>query len=116
MPRTNQESEEEEFVYVNPVLKKEDGSRKYNKKHHCFHCGLVVQKISRHLAHRHSDEVDVAKAFALPKNSKERNLQLHFIQNKGNFEHNTEVLENKKGRLIPYKQPKKKSEGQNFLH
>ncbi len=66
MPHPNQEaSEEEECVYVSPVLKEEDVSRKYNKGHHCFYCGLVVQKMSRHLAHRHSDEVNVTKAFEL---------------------------------------------------
>ncbi|XP_034538605.1 uncharacterized protein LOC117812108 isoform X3 [Notolabrus celidotus] len=103
-------------VYVNPVLKKEDGSRLYNKKHHCFYCKKVVQKMSRHLLRMHNDKIEVAKAFSLPKNSKERRLHLDFIRNKGNFEHNTEVLESQKGKLIPFKQPKKKTEGQEFLH
>ncbi|XP_041666279.1 uncharacterized protein LOC121524831 [Cheilinus undulatus] len=103
-------------VYVNPVLKKEDGSRRYNKKHHCFYCKKVVQKMSRHLLRSHNDEIDVSKAFSFPKNSKERRLHLDLIRNKGNFEHNTEVLESQKGKLIPFKQPKKKTEGQKFLH
>ncbi len=64
--------EEESSVYVNPVSKKEDGSRRYNKKHHCLYCGEAVQKMSRHLSRRHSDVVEVAKALSLPKNSKER--------------------------------------------
>ncbi|XP_073694436.1 uncharacterized protein [Garra rufa] len=108
--------EEEPSVYVNPVLKKEDGSRRYNKKHHCLYCGQVVQKMSRHLSRRHSDVVEVAKALSLPKNSKERRLQLDYIRNKGNFEHNVEVLESRQGKLIPWKQPKKKTEGQEFMH
>ncbi|XP_065808302.1 clumping factor A-like isoform X2 [Labrus bergylta] len=103
-------------IYVNPVLKKEDGSRLYNKKHHCFYCKKVVQKMLRHLLRMHNDEIDVTKAFSLPNNSKERRLHLDFIRNKGNFEHNTNAFESQKGKLIPFKQPKKKTEGQEFLH
>ncbi|XP_041665397.1 serine-rich adhesin for platelets-like [Cheilinus undulatus] len=57
-------------VYVNPVLKKEDGSRRYNKKHHCFYCKKVVQKMSRHLLRSHNDEIDVSKAFSSKKTKK----------------------------------------------
>lgn len=103
-------------VFVNPVMKKEDGSRRYNKKHYCFYCKKIVQKMSRHLLRMHSDEIDVSKAFSFPKNSKERRLHLDLIRNKGNFEHNTDVLESQKGKLIPCKQPKKKTKGEKFLH
>ena len=74
--------EEEPCVYVNSVLKGEDGSRKYDKKHSLFYCGQVVQKMSRQLWRKHSDKVDVAKAFSLPKNSSERRRQLDYIRNK----------------------------------
>ncbi|MED6234406.1 hypothetical protein ATANTOWER_028966 [Ataeniobius toweri] len=107
---------EEESVYVAPVLKKEDGSRTYNKKHHCVYCGVFVQKMSRHLLRRHMDKIEVAKAYSLPKNSKQRRLQLDYLRNKGNFEHNTEVLESNQGKLIAWKQPKKKTEGEIFKH
>ncbi|KAG7527120.1 hypothetical protein JOB18_049555 [Solea senegalensis] len=72
--------------------------------------------MSRHLWHKHQDETDVAKAVSLPKNSKERKLQLDYIRNKGNFEHNSDVLETQKGKLIPWKQPQKESEGREFAH
>lgn len=78
--------------------------------------GQVVQKMSRHFSRKHSDKLDVVKAFSCPKNSKERCLQLNYIRSKGNFEHNTDVLESKKGKLIPCKQPKKKTEGLEFMH
>lgn len=100
--------EEEQSVYVNPVLKKGDGSRSCNKKYFCYDCRKFVQKMSRHLWRKHQDETDVAKALSFPKNSKERRLQLDYIRNKGNFEHNTDVLETQKGNLIPWKQPQKK--------
>ncbi|CAM4652766.1 unnamed protein product [Leuciscus chuanchicus] len=108
--------EEEQYIIVSPTLKKDDGSRSYNKKHFCFYCRKFVQKMSRHLWRKHQDELDVAKAFSLPKNSKERKLQLDYIRNKGNFEHNSHVLETQKGKLIPCKQPGKKSEGHKLAH
>ncbi|XP_045897896.1 uncharacterized protein LOC123965420 [Micropterus dolomieu] len=108
--------EEEQYIIVSPTLKKDDGSRSYNKKHFCFYCRKFVQKMSRHLWRKHQDESDVAKAFSFPKNSKERKLQLDYIRNKGNFEHNSHVLETQKGKLIPCKQPGKKSEGHKFAH
>jgi len=72
--------------------------------------------MSRHLWRKHQDESDVAKAFSFPTNSKERKLQLDYIRNRGNFEHNTDVLETQKGKLIPWRQPEKKSEGHKFAH
>ncbi|XP_030018187.1 uncharacterized protein LOC115438607 isoform X4 [Sphaeramia orbicularis] len=106
--------EEEPSVYVSPVLK--DGSRSYNKKHFCFYCRKFVQKMSRHLWLKHQDETDVVKALSLPKNSKERKQQLEYICNKGNFKHNNDVLETQKGKLIPWKQPQRKSEREEFAH
>lgn len=108
---------EEQPVYVISVLKKGGGSRSYNKKHFCYSCRKFVQKMSRHLWRKHKNKTDVVKALSFPKkNSKERGLQLDYIRNKGNFEHNTDVLETQKGNLIPWKLPQKKPEGQNFTH
>ncbi|XP_061639939.1 uncharacterized protein LOC133483175 isoform X1 [Phyllopteryx taeniolatus] len=103
-------------VFVSPVMKKQNGSKRYNKKHHCLFCEQVVQKMSRHLWRQHSDKVDVAKAFSFPQNSKESKLQLDYIRNKGNFSQNTEVLAREKGKLISSKQPKEKKEGHVFAH
>ncbi|XP_038147926.1 uncharacterized protein LOC119787925 isoform X2 [Cyprinodon tularosa] len=108
--------EEEQSIIVSPTLKKDDGSRSYKKKHFCFYCRKIVQKMSRHLRRKHIDEVDVAKAFSFPKHSKERKRQLGYIRNKGNFEHNSDVLETRKGKLIPWRQPEKKSDGHKFAH
>ena len=105
-----------EEVFVERVLKTAGGKRCYNKKHHCLFCGQEVQKMSRHLLRKHKDNVEVAKAFTFPKNSKERRLQLDHIRNKGNYEHNMEVMESQKGKLIPSKQPTEKTEGADFMH
>lgn len=88
---------EEARVYVVPVVKKDNGSRSYNKKHHCVYCGILVQKMSRHLLRKHMDKVEVATACSLPKNSKQRRLQLDYLRNKENFEHNIAVLESNQG-------------------
>lgn len=106
---------EESSVYVQQVSKT-NGSRKYDKKHHCLYCGKQVQKMSRHLARKHNDQIDVAKALGLPKNSKERHVQLDYIRNMGNFKYNTEVLENQQGRLLPCKLPQQEVQGQKFAH
>lgn len=53
----------------------------------------------RHLERKHSNEADGAKALSFPKNSKARRLQLDYMQNRGNFAHNTEIFESGKERL-----------------
>lgn len=53
--------------------------------------------------------------FVFPK-KKERHIQLDYIQNKGNFKHNSEALESQKGKLIPSKHPQPKLQGQKFAH
>jgi hypothetical protein len=72
--------------------------------------------MSRHLLRKQKDNVEVPKPFIFPKNSKERRLHLDHIRNKGNYEHNMEVIESQKGKLIPSKQPTEKTEGANFMH
>ncbi|KAF3860947.1 hypothetical protein F7725_001202 [Dissostichus mawsoni] len=108
--------DDEPAVFVNAVMTKEDGSRKYNKKHYCYYCELQVQKISRHLVRKHKDKVEVAKAMSFPIKSKERRQQLDFIRNKGNFAHNSQVFEDGEGKLIPYKQPRRNTDGKEFMH
>lgn len=103
-------------VFVSPVSKKEDGSRQYNKKHHCVFCGLDTNKMARHLLRKHQDEGEVAKALSFPKNSKQRRLQLDYLRNRGDFEHNVQVLETGRGKLIPCKQPQVHTDGQEYLH
>ncbi|KAF3837825.1 hypothetical protein F7725_009593 [Dissostichus mawsoni] len=53
---------------------------------------------------------------SFPIKSKERRLQLDFIRNKGNFAHNSQVFEDGEGKLIPYKQPRRNTDGKEFMH
>ncbi|XP_077073859.1 uncharacterized protein LOC143738123 [Siphateles boraxobius] len=103
-------------VLVPAVVRKSNGSRMYNKRQYCLYCSSAVQKISRHLERVHLNEIEVSRALSFPKGSHQRKLQLEFLRNKGNFAHNAEVIKTGSGILVPFKQPKKKCEGQDFLH
>ena len=103
-------------VSIPAVGKKEDGSRKYNKKQFCLFCGLPVAKMARHLERVHSKESEVAKALSFTKGSKQRRAHLEQLRNRGNFAHNAEVLETGAGTLVACKQPKTDSRGQDYMH
>lgn len=110
------DTEDGDSVSILAVSKKTDGSRKYNKMQYCLFCESAVQKLARHLERHHKNELDVAKALSFNKGSKERRMQLEYIRNKGNFVHNAAVLKTGKGSLVAFKQPKKDSVGQDFMH
>ncbi|XP_048012485.1 uncharacterized protein LOC125245782 isoform X3 [Megalobrama amblycephala] len=103
-------------VLVPAVVRKSNGSRMYNKRQHCLYCRSAVQKMSRHLERAHSKEIEVSRALSFPKGSHQRKLQLEYLRNKGNFAHNAEVIKTGSGILVPFKQPKEKCEGQDFIH
>lgn len=97
------------------AVSKESGARKYDQKHYGVYCGMIVQKMSRHLFRRHKNEIDVHKALRYPKNSKERWAQLDHIRNKGNYQHNRNVVKSQEGKLISAQQPRKEMKGHEFL-
>lgn len=80
------------------VLNKEMGLL---KRHYCLYCAKPVRKIARHLGMRHYDEQDVIKALTLPKNSKQRKIEITRLRNFGNRAHNSKVLKEGKGLVIP---------------
>lgn len=101
---------------VPAVCKKENGSRMYCKKQYCLYCKLGFIKMARHLERAHQDKPEVARAISFPKGSKERQLHMEHLRNKGNFAHNVEVLNTGVGMVVPRKQPKDESQVGNFLH
>lgn len=92
-------------VVITCVKKKEGNARVYDKRQACFFCEKLYAKISRHLERQHSDESEVAKAFAHPRSSKERKKALEKLRLQGNFHHNLRVLESKSGQLIVMRRP-----------
>ncbi|XP_076843861.1 uncharacterized protein LOC143488824 isoform X1 [Brachyhypopomus gauderio] len=79
----------------------------HGKKQSCLYCNRLVSKIARHLESKHAKEKDVTHALSFPKGSKTRKLLLKQLRNKGNYEHNIEVIQNGNGEIIPLKRPKK---------
>ncbi|CAM4574309.1 unnamed protein product [Leuciscus chuanchicus] len=86
-------------VIIPAIIKKRDGLRMYSKRQHCFFCDSAFTKIARHLEHKHSNEVEVAKALSHPKGSKERQMQLEYLRNKGNFAYNATVINTGSGQM-----------------
>lgn len=89
------------------------------KKNYCYVCKTPQSKIARHLKKHEKEEPDIAQAFLLPKNSKERKKLLEKLRNKGNYEHNKEVLTNNDG-LLKVKRISKQSKSslntKNYVH
>ncbi|XP_047658877.1 uncharacterized protein LOC113659136 [Tachysurus fulvidraco] len=103
-------------VKVMMLKKKTDGSRLYNKKFYCLFCTKPFSKMARHLESKHRDKPEVARAVAFPKGSKERRLQLSLLRNKGNHFHNTQVLKEGKGMVIPQQQSISPVTANDYLH
>ncbi|CAM4686021.1 unnamed protein product [Leuciscus chuanchicus] len=92
-------------VTVKTSTKREGFRRAWDKKHYCLYCSKAQTKISRHLERKHMDIKDVGYAFSFPLGSKERKVLLEQLRNKGDFRHNTDVLEKGSGQIITWKQP-----------
>lgn len=102
-------------VTVKSCTKRKDNKRAWDKKHYCLYCGESNLKMARHLQRKHIDVRDVAYAFSFPLGSQERNVLLEQLRNKGDFKHNTKVLEKGSGELITWKQPSDKASAKDNL-
>ncbi|XP_020314650.2 uncharacterized protein LOC109869147 [Oncorhynchus kisutch] len=78
----------------------DDGKRKLDKKHFCLYCNEPHHNIARHLERMHAEEAAVGHAISLPKLSKIRSLLLDQLRNKGNYQHNFEVLQSGDGEIV----------------
>ncbi len=89
-------------------------SRRRNRNY-CYVCGRAQSKISRHLFTHRNEEPDIAKVFALPLYSKERNGLLNKLRNRGNFKHNEKVLKTRCGELkVRRRKPDMSTAAQTF--
>ncbi|XP_042610124.1 uncharacterized protein LOC109111517 isoform X7 [Cyprinus carpio] len=86
-----------------------------NSKNYCYICGKPQSKLARHLK-THMGEVEVVQALSLPVHSKERKAMLQKLRNKGNFQHNTDVLQCGEGALKIKRAPKRKCDSKQFVH
>lgn len=86
-----------------------------NSKNYCYICGKPQSKLARHLK-THMSEVEVGQALSLPVHSKERKAMLQKLRNKGNYQHNTDVLQSGEGALKMKRAPKKEKDAKDFVH
>ncbi|XP_053707447.1 uncharacterized protein LOC128750869 [Synchiropus splendidus] len=86
-----------------------------SSKNSCFICGKSVRKMARHLQ-THSSNLEVSHAFSFPPHSKERKKVLDMLRNRGNFQHNTEVLQTGKGELKIKRKPDGDPVREKFIH
>ncbi|XP_073701194.1 uncharacterized protein [Garra rufa] len=61
------------------------------------------------------DIKDVGYAFSFPLGSKERKVLLEQLRNKGDFRHNTDVLEKGSGQIVTWKQPSADASIKDYL-
>ncbi|XP_077436695.1 cytoplasmic protein NCK2a isoform X2 [Vanacampus margaritifer] len=87
-----------------------------NKKNYCCICGKPQTKFARHLKTHEKTYADVAQVLALPKGSKERKKMLDKLRNKGNFEHNKDVMQSGTGLLKIKRKPKNKYDPKEYVH
>ncbi|XP_041857139.1 M-phase phosphoprotein 8 isoform X2 [Melanotaenia boesemani] len=85
-----------------------EGEKKEScKKHFCLYCKMAFTQLAKHLEKKHAEETDVAHAIHFPRGSKVRQTLLDQIRNKGDYEHNCQVLKSGEGEIVTKKQVKK---------
>lgn len=99
-----------------PSIQSSNISSSVSKKNYCYICGKPQSKYARHLKTHEKSNVDVARALTLPKHSKERQKLLNKLRNKGNYEHNADVLVNGTGLLKLRRKPKKRYNSKDYVH
>ena len=71
------------------------------KLHCCLYCEKLYTKMARHLEQKHADEFDVAKVVVLATKSNERRIAWSVLVNKGDYNHNYNVIDKGTGCVIP---------------
>ncbi|CAM4568673.1 unnamed protein product [Leuciscus chuanchicus] len=74
-------------------------------KNYCYVCKKPQSKIARHFKKHEDSETEIAAAFLLPKHSQDRKRLLEKLRNRGNYEHNQEVMGSKSGPLKVRRRP-----------
>lgn len=90
---------------TNPPPKDEE-KKEPCKKHFCLYCKMAFTRLEKHLEKKHSEETEVAHAIHFPKGSKVRQSLLDQIRNKGDYEHNCQVIKSGEGEIVTKKQVK----------
>lgn len=81
---------------------------------YCFVCGEPQSKISRHLKQHEKENAEIAYVLSLDIASRQRKVLLEKLRNKGNFQHNTNVVNKGSGCLKVKRKPKPNSGAKRF--
>ena len=71
------------------------------KLHCCVYCEKLYTKMARHLEQKHVNESDVAKVVVLAPKSNERRIAWSVLVNKGDYNHNYNVIDKGTDCVIP---------------
>lgn len=82
-----------------------------NGINYCYVCQKPQSKLARHLE-IHKTETEVMEALSFPKRSVKRRRLLEKLRNRGNFQHNVDVLKNGTGQI----KLKRTSKQSKFIH
>lgn len=102
----------------NKVKKKCSSTPTYpnlTNKNFCFVCGKPQSRLTRHLK-THMSHPEVSYAFYLPEHSTERKVLFEKMRNKGNFIHNSAILQGEMGQLKVKRKPKAAAVTGKFVH
>jgi len=91
-------------------------SSSLRNKTYCYICGKPQTKFTHHLNTHEKTNVDVARVLILPKKSKEHMKMLIKLRNKGNYNHNKDVLTSGAGLLKLKRTAKKNYNPKDYVH
>lgn len=77
----------------------DDDDSSFTKLNYCYVCGKGMTKISRHLKKHADEEPVIAEALSFPEQSAERRRLFGIFRNRGNYQHNKQVLATNVGAL-----------------
>lgn len=94
----------------------QSSSSALRRKTFCYICGKPQSKFTRHLKTHEKTSLEFAQLLALPRDSSKRKKMLNKLRNKGNYEHNTEVITSGTGLLKLRRQPKNVYNSKDYVH
>lgn len=87
-----------------------------NKLNCCLFCGKYNTRISRRYTECHYRESEVARILSFPKRSLQRKQLWTKLVNRGNYEHNYEVIKEGSGMIVPKYRPREDEQKEAKLY
>lgn len=109
-------SSDDDTVFIRGAEINEFGDRKRIKIHCCYFCNKLYKDLGKHIIHKHTNELEVAKLLLLEKKSEERRKAFLSITRAGDYYHNCEVLKKKCGELILARMPTPAEQSLHSFH